>query len=93
MPFAIANLPSFRIGSCRTPHGPLIATLLVDLLRRALPDARIARFTFRAVSPLFDTAPFFVRGQPAPGGGSVHLWAANVHGGLAMDATATLASA
>ena len=74
-------------------HGPLIATLLVDLLRRALPDARIARFTFRAVSPLFDTAPFFVRGQPAPGGGSVHLWAANVHGGLAMDATATLASA
>jgi len=74
-------------------HGPLIATLLVDLLRRANPHARVSRFTFRAVSPLFDTAPFFVRGHPAPDGRSVHLWAANVHGGLAMDATAALAPA
>jgi 3-methylfumaryl-CoA hydratase len=72
-------------------HGPLIATLLVDLLRRAAPQARIASFAFRATSPLFDTAPFFVRGQPAHDNASVHLWAANVHGGLAMDATAVLA--
>jgi 3-methylfumaryl-CoA hydratase len=71
-------------------HGPLIATLLVDLLRRAMPGAQVARFDFRAISPLFDTAPFFVRGQPSHDGKSVHLWAANVHGALAMDATATL---
>jgi 3-methylfumaryl-CoA hydratase len=73
-------------------HGPLIATLLVDLLRHATPDARVAQFAFRAVSPLFDTALFFVRGQPAHDGTHVHLWAANVHGGLAMDATATLST-
>jgi 3-methylfumaryl-CoA hydratase len=74
-------------------HGPLIATLLADLLRRARPRARVSRFTFRAVSPLFDTQPFFVRGHPAHDDRSVHLWAANVHGGLAMDATAALAPA
>lgn len=72
-------------------HGPLVATLLVDLLRRAMPGARMTQFAFRAVSPLFDTASFFVRGQPAHDGKSVHLWAADVHGALAMDATATLA--
>jgi 3-methylfumaryl-CoA hydratase len=71
-------------------HGPLIATLLVDLLRHAMPDAAVAQFAFRAVSPLFDTASFFVRGQPMHDGRRVHLWAANVHGALAMDAEATL---
>jgi 3-methylfumaryl-CoA hydratase len=73
-------------------HGPLIATLLVDLLRRAMPDAQVSQFAFRAVSPLFDTASFFVRGQPGQDGKHVHLWAANVHGALAMDATATLST-
>jgi 3-methylfumaryl-CoA hydratase len=72
-------------------HGPLIATLLTDLLRHGLPHAQVAAFTFRAVSPLFDIAPFFVRGQPGHDASSVRLWACNVHGALAMDATATLA--
>ena len=72
-------------------HGPLIATLLTDLLRRALPGRRVSAFSFRAISPLFDGASFFVRGQPAHDGTSVRLWAANTHGALAMDATATLA--
>jgi 3-methylfumaryl-CoA hydratase len=72
-------------------HGPLIATLLLDLLRRAMPGAAIGAFSFRATSPLFDGEPFFVRGQPAHDGASVRLWAAGIHGALAMDATATLA--
>ena len=33
-------------------HGPLIATLLVDLVRRNRPDARIAQFSFPAASPV-----------------------------------------
>ena len=45
-------------------HGPLIATLLVDLLRRNLPGATIAAFAFRALKPVFDIAPFFVCGRP-----------------------------
>src|SRR2546426_6348898 len=49
-------------------HGPLIATLLVDLLRWQLPDARIARFEFRAARPIFHIHPFFVCGGPHPDG-------------------------
>ncbi len=71
-------------------HGPLIATLLVDLLRRNRPEAVMAAFRFRAVSPLFDTDAFSVCGQPDDNGKTVHLWAKNSAGGLAMDATATL---
>ena len=44
-------------------HGPLIATLLIDLLRRALPARECHAFSFRAISPLFDGASFFVRGS------------------------------
>jgi len=72
-------------------HGPLIATLLLDLLRRERPDATVAAFEFRALSPLFDIAPFSLCGRPEADGSSVRLWAANRDGGLAMDATATLA--
>ena len=69
-------------------HGPLLATLMLDLLRRNLPEAAVRRFSFRAVSPLFDTAPFSVCGRPE--GGVVKLWAKNAAGGLAMEATAII---
>jgi 3-methylfumaryl-CoA hydratase len=72
-------------------HGPLIATLLLDLLRRNLPDATVARFAFRAVDPLFDTAPFSVCGRVEQDEKSIRLWASDAAGHLAMDATATLA--
>ncbi|TFV92668.1 acyl-CoA dehydrogenase, partial [Oxalobacteraceae bacterium OM1] len=72
-------------------HGPLIATLLLDLLRRNLPEARVQRFSFRAVKPLFDIAPFAVCGQPSADGKSVQLWARDADGSLAMDAVAELA--
>ena len=55
-------------------HGPLIATLLIDLLRRNT-DRPVATFRFRAVSPLFDIAPFSVHG--APDGKGAALWARN----------------
>ncbi|MEK9721667.1 MAG: MaoC family dehydratase N-terminal domain-containing protein, partial [Quisquiliibacterium sp.] len=35
-------------------HGPLIATLLLDALRHEHPQARVARFEFRAMRPTFD---------------------------------------
>lgn len=72
-------------------HGPLIATLLLDLLRRERPEAVIQAFSFRAVNPLFDTAPFSVNGRFEPDGKTVRLWASDAEGWLAMDATATLA--
>lgn len=72
-------------------HGPLIATLLVDLLRRQQPGAELARFEFRAVRPTFDTAPFRLRGKPAADGRRFELWAEDAEGWLAMQATAELA--
>jgi 3-methylfumaryl-CoA hydratase len=71
-------------------HGPLIATLLVDLLRWQLPDARVARFEFKAVRPTFDLNPFFVCGEPLPDGKTFHLWAKDHEGWLTMDATAVI---
>ena len=72
-------------------HGPLIATLLLDLLRRSIPDAKVSRFGFRAVKPLFDVAPFQVCGRRIEDGRTIQLWAQDADGVLAMDATATLA--
>jgi len=71
-------------------HGPLIATLLLDLLRRELPDAEVARYEFRAIRPIFDLNPFFVCGQPQGDGKTVKLWSRDHEGYLTMDATATL---
>jgi 3-methylfumaryl-CoA hydratase len=71
-------------------HGPLIATLLLDLLRREQPSADVATFRFRAVRPTFDLHPFRVCGVRQPDGKTVHLWGADHEGCLTMDATATL---
>ena len=72
-------------------HGPLIATLLMDLLRRQMPDAAVASFRFKAVRPTFDLHPFRVNGALQPDGKTVLLWAQDHEGWLTMDATATLA--
>ncbi|MBL0420247.1 MaoC family dehydratase N-terminal domain-containing protein [Ramlibacter sp. AW1] len=71
-------------------HGPLIATLLMDLLRREMPEAEVASFRFKAVRPVFDLHAFHVNGQPAADGRSVRLFASDHEGWLAMDATAVL---
>jgi 3-methylfumaryl-CoA hydratase len=71
-------------------HGPLVATLLLDLLRHELPEAEVARYEFRAVRPVFDIAPFFVCGEPQPDGRTFHLWARDHDGCLTMDATAVI---
>jgi 3-methylfumaryl-CoA hydratase len=69
-------------------HGPLSTTLLLDLLRRKLPDAHVKNVAFRAISPLFDTAPITLAGKQ--NGDQVDLWAATAEGHLAMQATAEL---
>lgn len=71
-------------------HGPLIATLLLDLLRRNLADADVATLSFRAARPLFDVAPFSVCGKVASDGKAMQLWAKDSEGWLAMDATVQL---
>jgi 3-methylfumaryl-CoA hydratase len=72
-------------------HGPLIATLLVDLVRRQQPQARLRSFSFKAVRPTFDLHPFSVNGQPAADGSGVKLWAQDHEGWLTMQAEAQFA--
>ncbi|HZY18095.1 MAG TPA: MaoC family dehydratase N-terminal domain-containing protein [Ramlibacter sp.] len=72
-------------------HGPLIATLLVDLVRRQQPGARIAAFRFKAVRPTFDLHPFRVQGRPSADGRTVALWASDHDGWLTMEGEAELA--
>ena len=69
-------------------HGPLIATLLVDLLRCHRPAAELARFAFKAVQPAFDGRALTLCGRAQQTG--VQLWAHDGEGALVMDATATL---
>lgn len=70
-------------------HGPLIATLLVDLLRRNMPEANVKHFSFRAVRPLFDIHRFTVCGRTDEGG-RVALWTRDHDGWLTMEANAEL---
>jgi 3-methylfumaryl-CoA hydratase len=70
-------------------HGPLTATLLVDLLRRNLPGATLRTFTFRALKPLFDTADFSTCGLPDPRGQAAKLWTRDHAGAVTMQADAT----
>jgi 3-methylfumaryl-CoA hydratase len=72
-------------------HGPLIATLLVDLVRRNAPHAFIKSFNFKAVRPTFDLHPFRLNGQASEDGKSVRLWAQDHEGWLTMQGSTELA--
>lgn len=74
-------------------HGPLIATWLVDLVRRHT-DRPIQRFEFKALRPTFecgDHRTMRVCGQPETDGKQVRLWAQDHEGWLTMQATVELA--
>jgi 3-methylfumaryl-CoA hydratase len=72
-------------------HGPLIATLLMDLLRRHRPDATVRRFDFAAVRPLFDLHPFMLCGRVDDGDARrVRLWTRDHEGMLTMRASAEI---
>ncbi len=68
-------------------HGPLIATLLVDLWRHQHPQATLTHFAFKALRPTFDIHRFAVCGQ-ATGQGQADLWAHDHEGWLTMQAQA-----
>ncbi len=69
-------------------HGPLLATLLLDLLQRHRPDATLKRFRFRAQRPVFDGQPLGLHASPQ--GDAVQLWTADADGCVGMHATAHL---
>jgi 3-methylfumaryl-CoA hydratase len=72
-------------------HGPLTTTLLIDFARDQNPGRRIAAYATQARAPLFDTAPFELRGRPAAHGHGCELWAVTPEGTIAMSAEVELA--
>lgn len=66
-------------------HGPLIATLLVDMACRQM-GARPRAFSFRGVTPIDTLATFRLEGHVD--GRSMDLWAKKADGALAMTASA-----
>ena len=66
-------------------HGPLQATLLLDLCRRH-STRPVRLFDYRAMYPLFHTETFSVNGNPSTDGSSAEVWTANGKGWTAMRA-------
>ncbi|MCG3187998.1 MAG: Mesaconyl-C(4)-CoA hydratase [Rhodocyclaceae bacterium] len=69
-------------------HGPLLATLLLDLVRRQLPTERLARFRFKAGRPTFDISRFRIFGAPGDVPGHYRLWSTDNQGASATEAEA-----
>jgi 3-methylfumaryl-CoA hydratase len=69
-------------------HGPLTATLLTDFARDQSPGRSLRSVTTQARAPLFEGAPFELRGRPTPSGSE--LWAVTPQGTVAMSAQVEL---
>jgi 3-methylfumaryl-CoA hydratase len=72
-------------------HGPLTSTLLIDFARDQHPGRVFTGYETQARAPLFDSAPFELRGRPTADGRGAELWAVTPEGTVAMSARAELA--
>ncbi len=70
-------------------QGTLLALLLLELCRENNPGTPVRGFSYRAVRPVYDAAPFTVAGRPGDSG--AELWIADGEGALAMQASAEFA--
>ena len=66
-------------------HGPLTATLLLELAMQNNPGRSLKYYEFKALSPLFDDAAFSLNGKMH--GTKADLWATNADNRLAMKAS------
>ena len=66
-------------------HGPLTATLLLELALQNNPGRSLKSYEFKALSPLFDNIPFSLNGKKD--GTKAEMWAANADNRLAMSAS------
>jgi 3-methylfumaryl-CoA hydratase len=71
-------------------HGPLQATLLINLAARLESGRMPKTFTYRGLSPLFDGAAFTINATRRKNG--MALWCANPEEVTTMEATAEFES-
>jgi 3-methylfumaryl-CoA hydratase len=69
-------------------HGPLIATLLLELIQTQGAAEHLERFQFKALRPTYDTSEFNVCGAPGADDHHFSLWATDNHGARAVEAEA-----
>lgn len=69
-------------------QGPLVATLLIELIRKNMPDARVLEYSFRIKGPIFDFQTFKIQGCRQED--AVSLWAVNDSGYETISAQATI---
>lgn len=70
-------------------HGPLLATLMVDLAVRSAPNRQLTHFEFRGHRPVIDINPFTICAVARDGARA--LWVADGDGLLAMKGSAEFA--
>ncbi|MGA0101133.1 MAG: FAS1-like dehydratase domain-containing protein [Burkholderiaceae bacterium] len=70
-------------------HGPLVATLLAELLRKQKPKARWLSFRFKALAPMIDNQVLRLCGR-AIDETTYGLWAENDQGSMTMSAQAVI---
>jgi hydroxyacyl-ACP dehydratase HTD2-like protein with hotdog domain len=90
-------LPRFGPSELRPDGSPLdsgvvppmpLPTLLIDFARDMSAGRTLLTYTTQARAPLFDTAPFELRGRPSTDDRSCELWAVTPGGTVAMSAQA-----
>ena len=64
---------------------------LIDFARDSNPGRTLRGYATQARAPLFDTAPFELRGRPTGDGRGGELWAVTPEGTVAMSAEVELA--
>lgn len=69
-------------------HGPLIAILLLDLIRKNINWAKVLEYSFRVKGPIFDFQKFKIEGCHQ--GNIVFLWAVNDSGLETLTAEAKI---
>lgn len=69
----------------------LIAQLLLEMCRTALPSRRLLAFSPRTRHPIYDTGPFTLCGSPAADQRSATMWALDAQGSPALVGEVTLA--
>ena len=69
-------------------HGPLLATMLLELFSDNYSAATLLNFEFKALRPVFDIHPFQCCGSKLDDSGTSKLWIADNAGNLCLEASA-----
>ena len=88
---AKADEPEVRVLAAGAV-APAFKELLIDFARDCNPGRSLRGYATQARAPLFDTAPFELRGRPTADGRGCELWAVTPEGTVAMSAEVELAS-